>query len=215
MGRGGVTATELADSCRYLVGSMPRVLETNARHRQLPPLVRALRPGTGLRPPAARAARAGDARRGERGRRAVPGARPRLHVPWQARDGEGRVLRRRLHADLPGADVPRRGVSPLRRAARAGRSTRRASAMPCGWLRPSSTRRRATSTIRPSSIATRPPSSRPWGAAVPACSRAPSRSTTSGRRTTTSTCTTMCRTCCARLRHGASGSDSSRTATGR
>jgi zinc protease len=29
MGRVGVTATELADSCRYLVGSMPRVLETN------------------------------------------------------------------------------------------------------------------------------------------------------------------------------------------
>ena len=30
MGRDGVTAAELADSCRYLVGSMPRVLETNA-----------------------------------------------------------------------------------------------------------------------------------------------------------------------------------------
>jgi zinc protease len=30
MGRGGVTAAELADSCRYLVGSMPRVLETNS-----------------------------------------------------------------------------------------------------------------------------------------------------------------------------------------
>ena len=30
MGRDGVTASELADSCRYLVGSMPRVLETNA-----------------------------------------------------------------------------------------------------------------------------------------------------------------------------------------
>jgi zinc protease len=30
MGRDGVTVEELADSCRYLVGSMPRVLETNA-----------------------------------------------------------------------------------------------------------------------------------------------------------------------------------------
>jgi zinc protease len=30
MARDGVTAAELADSCRYLVGSMPRVLETNA-----------------------------------------------------------------------------------------------------------------------------------------------------------------------------------------
>ena len=30
MGREGVSAVELADSCRYLVGSMPRVLETNA-----------------------------------------------------------------------------------------------------------------------------------------------------------------------------------------
>ena len=79
MAADGVTAEELAASKKYLVGSMPRMLETNAGDRDVPAVVRAVRPRDGPRREAARPAERGDARRGQRAARggsSRPSARP-------------------------------------------------------------------------------------------------------------------------------------------
>ena len=54
LGADGPTAAEVSETREYLVGSIPRLLETNHEHRRVPADRRAVRPRARLRPPAAR-----------------------------------------------------------------------------------------------------------------------------------------------------------------
>ncbi len=116
----GFTEKEIAESRQYLVGSLPRQLETNGGiasfllnaefyglgldyDRRLPDLIRGVTrdAADGGRAPAARSRPRDGGRRRPRGRAVVSRRRPR----------QGRLLRRRLHADLPRTHVSGRGLS--------------------------------------------------------------------------------------------------------
>ena len=127
MAHDGVTPSELADAKRYLIGSMPRMLETNGGiaaflhsadffglgldfDQRLPGLLDAVTlddvhdvARTFLAP--------------DRATIVVAGHPPTAGVGPGSRSGDdSRLLRCGLHAHLSGADLPRRGVPPLRRA---------------------------------------------------------------------------------------------------
>ena len=166
LGRDGPTAAELAQSQQYtdrIDSAQPR---NQRRDCLVPRHVGAVRARPRLRSPPARTPASRDPRRSRRGRARAPRSREgggRNRRPGRRlSDGRtGGILRRRLHADLSGADVPGQRLSRLLRAAMASPST------PMPSIAPSSARRRcsplpATSTIPRSSSSTRGASSKAW-----------------------------------------------------
>ena len=123
-GADGPTPAEVSETCEYLVGSIPRLLETNHGIAAFLQTSEQLRARPRLRPAPAGPAAGGDPGRDSRGGRGRPRtltSRPlasldlaRLPPPDDARG----VLRRRLHPDpsraaLPGNRLPRL-LRPLR-----------------------------------------------------------------------------------------------------
>ena len=101
---------ELNESRQFLIGAMPRALETNASIANFLQAGGILRPRARLRLAPAGPAVRRHARTGERCGAAR--ARTRIAPPSSSRgparsDDPRRLLRRRLHVDLSGADVPR------------------------------------------------------------------------------------------------------------
>ena len=92
--RDGLTAQELDESRRYLIGSIPRALETNGGDRELPADRGVLRPRPRLRRAAARPAERRDDGRGECRGAALAGSQPCDRRDRRAVRGYGRLLER-------------------------------------------------------------------------------------------------------------------------
>ena len=171
----GFTEKEIAESKQYLVGSLPRQLETNGGiasfllnaeffglgldyDRRLPDLIRGVTRDAAIDAgaPAARSRPRDGGRRRARGRTVVTDA---------GRD-QGRLLRRRLHADLSRARRFRARATSAPATRTASPSTRCASTTRSRPRRSSWTRSRSRSTTTGCSSTTPRRSSSTWAAAA-------------------------------------------------